>query len=62
MTTTVSETAGISAAHKWAITFTVMVVAFMQILDTSVANVILPHLQGTLSAGVLPYRHGTRRQ
>jgi DHA2 family multidrug resistance protein len=42
----------ISAAHKWAITLTVMVVAFMQILDTSVANVILPHLQGTLSAGL----------
>src|SRR5438132_564559 len=29
-----------------------MVVAFMQILDTSVANVILPHLQGSLSAGL----------
>jgi DHA2 family multidrug resistance protein len=46
------EAPPISAAHKWAITFTVMVVAFMQILDTSVANVILPHLQGTLSAGL----------
>jgi DHA2 family multidrug resistance protein len=29
-----------------------MVVAFMQILDTSVTNVILPHLQGSLSAGL----------
>jgi DHA2 family multidrug resistance protein len=29
-----------------------MTVAFMQILDTSVANVILPHLQGSLSAGL----------
>jgi DHA2 family multidrug resistance protein len=42
----------VSSAHKWAITFTVMVVAFMQILDTSVTNVILPHLQGSLSAGL----------
>ena len=45
----VPEGAPISSARKWAITFTVMVVAFMQILDTSVTNVILPHLQGSLS-------------
>ena len=48
----VPEGAPISSARKWAITFTVMVVAFMQILDTSVTNVILPHLQGSLSAGL----------
>jgi MFS transporter, DHA2 family, multidrug resistance protein len=48
----VSEGGSISSARKWAITFTVMVVAFMQILDTSVTNVILPHLQGSLSAGL----------
>jgi DHA2 family multidrug resistance protein len=42
----------VSPARKWAITVTVMVVAFMQILDTSVTNVILPHLQGSLSAGL----------
>src|SRR3989475_12170606 len=47
-----SEAVPISAPRKWAITFTVMVVAFMQILDTSVTNVILPHLQGSLSAGL----------
>jgi DHA2 family multidrug resistance protein len=29
-----------------------MVVSFMQILDTSVTNVVLPHLQGSLSAGL----------
>jgi DHA2 family multidrug resistance protein len=46
------DAAPISAARKWAITFTVMVVAFMQILDTSVTNVVLPHLQGSLSAGL----------
>jgi DHA2 family multidrug resistance protein len=51
MTLPVPE-APIPAAQKWAITFTVMVVAFMQILDTSVTNVILPHLQGSLSAGL----------
>ncbi len=44
--------APITPARKWAITLTVMVVAFMQILDTSVTNVVLPHLQGSLSAGL----------
>ncbi len=52
MTLPVPEPPPISAARKWAITFTVMVVAFMQILDTSVTNVVLPHLQGSLSAGL----------
>ena len=44
--------APVPSTQKWAITFTVMVVAFMQILDTSVTNVVLPHLQGSLSAGL----------
>ena len=52
MTPPAPETVPISPTRKWAITFTVMVVAFMQILDTSVTNVILPHLQGSLSAGL----------
>jgi MFS transporter, DHA2 family, multidrug resistance protein len=52
MTPPASDAAPISAPQKWAITFTVMVVAFMQILDTSVTNVVLPHLQGSLSAGL----------
>src|SRR5215467_2203106 len=52
MTSPVPEAPPISATRKWAITLTVMVVAFMQILDTSVTNVILPHLQGSLSAGL----------
>ena len=42
----------VSPARKWAITATVMVVAFMQVLDTSVTNVVLPHLQGSMSAGL----------
>src|SRR5258705_354715 len=52
MTSPAPEASVISAPRKWAITITVMVVAFMQILDTSVTNVILPHLQGSLSAGL----------
>src|SRR5262244_3520461 len=52
MTSPAPEAPPISATQKWAITLTVMVVAFMQILDTSVTNVILPHLQGSLSAGL----------
>jgi DHA2 family multidrug resistance protein len=50
--TTPTEAAPISPARKWAITLSVMVVAFMQVLDTSVTNVVLPHLQGSLSAGL----------
>jgi DHA2 family multidrug resistance protein len=38
--------------RKWAITFSVMVVTVMQVLDTSITNVALPHMQGSLSAGV----------
>ncbi len=50
--TTDAAAGPISAARKWAITLSVMVVAFMQVLDTSVTNVVLPHLQGSLSAGL----------
>ena len=52
--TTPAEAAGreIPAAQKWAITLSVMVVAFMQVLATSVTNVVLPNLQGSLSAGL----------
>jgi DHA2 family multidrug resistance protein len=42
----------ISPARRWLITFSVMTVSFMQILDTSVTNVVLPHLQGSMSAGL----------
>src|SRR5437667_5472910 len=52
MTSPLPEAPPVASAQKWAITFTVMVVAFMQILDTSVTNVILPHLQGSMSAGL----------
>ena len=52
MTPPAQDPPAVSAGQKWAITLTVMVVAFMQILDTSVTNVVLPHLQGSLSAGL----------
>src|ERR1700730_3916146 len=41
-----------SARHvnPWLIAFTVMLATFMEVLDTSVANVSLPHIAGNLSA------------
>ncbi len=36
---------------KWLVTITVMIPAFMEIVDTSIANVALPHMQGSLNAG-----------
>ena len=38
--------------NPWLIAVTVMVATFMEVLDTSVANVSLPHIAGNLSAGV----------
>ncbi len=37
--------------NKWLITFAVMLPTLMEIIDTSVANVALPHMQGSFSAG-----------
>ena len=44
--------APVGALRRWAITATVMVVTVMQVLDVTVINVALPHMQGSLSAGV----------
>jgi len=38
--------------NPWIIAFTVMLSTFMEVLDTSIANVALPHIAGSLSAGV----------
>jgi DHA2 family multidrug resistance protein len=38
--------------HPWAVAATVMLPVFMEVLDTSVANVSLPHIAGDISAGV----------
>jgi DHA2 family multidrug resistance protein len=44
--------APIGSARKWAITFSVMLVTVMQVLDTSITNVALPHMQGSFSASI----------
>src|SRR3984885_13627172 len=36
--------------NKWAIALTVTLATFMEVLDTSIANVALPHMAGTLGA------------
>ncbi len=38
--------------NPWIIAFTVMLATFMEVLDTSVANVSLPHIAGSLSASM----------
>jgi len=38
--------------NPWLIALTVMLATFLEVLDTSVANVALPHIAGDLSAGV----------
>ena len=42
----------LSPARKWLITISVMLITVMQILDTSITNVALPHMQGSLSTSV----------
>src|ERR1700760_3100024 len=37
--------------NPWIIALTVTLATFMEVLDTSVANVALPHIAGGLSAG-----------
>jgi DHA2 family multidrug resistance protein len=40
------------AINPWIIALTVMLATFMEVLDTSVANVALPHIAGSLSSTV----------
>jgi DHA2 family multidrug resistance protein len=40
------------SVNPWIIALTVMLATFMEVLDTSVANVALPHIAGSLSASV----------
>src|SRR5258705_722315 len=37
--------------NPWVIAITVTLATFMEVLDTSIANVALPHISGNLSAG-----------
>jgi DHA2 family multidrug resistance protein len=39
------------AINPWVIALTVTLATFMEVLDTSIANVSLPHIAGSLSAG-----------
>jgi DHA2 family multidrug resistance protein len=38
--------------NPWFIALTVTLATFMEVLDTSIANVSLPHIAGGLAAGV----------
>src|SRR5580658_5252949 len=42
----------INPINPWIIALTVMLATFMEVLDTSVANVALPHIAGSLSSTV----------
>ena len=46
-----SETEWKPRDNPWLIAFAVMLATFLEVLDTSVANVALPHIAGNLSAG-----------
>src|SRR6516165_2270940 len=41
-----------SAGHKWLVALAVMLGATLEVLDTSIVNVSLPHMQGSFSASV----------
>jgi len=52
MDSTLSRTPQQKQINPWLIAVTVMLATFLEVLDTSVANVALPHIAGDLSAGV----------
>ena len=39
-------------AHKWLVALAVMLGTALEVLDTSIVNVALPHMQGAFSASV----------
>jgi MFS transporter, DHA2 family, multidrug resistance protein len=41
-----------AASHKWLVALAVMLGTTLEVLDNSIINVALPHLQGSFSAGV----------
>jgi len=51
-TLTLPSVAPRTGINPWFIAATVMLATFMEVLDTSVANVALPHIAGNLSASV----------
>lgn len=40
------------AANPWLVTFAVMLATFMELLDTTVVNVSIPHISGTLGGSI----------
>ena len=38
--------------YKWLIALAVMLGTFLEVLDSSIVNVFLPHMQGSFSASV----------
>src|SRR5689334_21478606 len=41
-----------AGAHKWLIAISVILGPILEVLDSSIVNVSLPHMQGSFSAGV----------
>jgi MFS transporter, DHA2 family, multidrug resistance protein len=52
MATTSEYAHPVPEINPWLVAATVMLTTFMEVLDTAVANVSLPHIAGNLSAGV----------
>jgi MFS transporter, DHA2 family, multidrug resistance protein len=50
--TTAHDTHEFSAARKWIIALSVMLGTVLEVLDSSIVNVSLPHMQGSFSASV----------
>jgi DHA2 family multidrug resistance protein len=46
------EAAWVPRHNPWLVALTVTIATFMEVLDTSIANVALPHIAGSLSASV----------
>ncbi len=47
-----AETGERPPINKWVVALVVMLPTFLEVMDTSVVNVSMPHIQGSLSAGV----------
>jgi DHA2 family multidrug resistance protein len=47
-----TESPGTPGVNKWIVALTVMVPTFIEVMDISVVNVSLPHVQGSLNAGL----------
>src|SRR5271169_757442 len=52
LTQTTHEVHEFSSTRKWVIAFSVMLGTVLEVLDSSIVNVSLPHMQGSFSASV----------